>query len=287
MSTTVASPALSFPANHNGTDYLGLGDLITLPLEVRDEIYRYLVKGVYHAATSNWPTIDPKVRSMLTRPEQRGLEPNTLQVSNAIKDEAERILYSESLFLCTLDCSAETASPPPKPFDRMMNIEIEVLSGVHVLYCDSGPKDLVRIQNQNEKWETVITRLNDTHLVRKFVHVKFRICAPQVRVHLAVAKKMLHDLRTLIKCRTLIVEFASMLRLKDRRSGHQTDLERTRRYIKGIDFLAETTMGDLELALGPATLGHTRAPDNEPGYIRYASFLEFHPQKHIAKRSSI
>ncbi len=115
MPTTVASPALSFPANHNGIDYLGFGDLITLPLEVRDEIYRHLVKGVYWAATPNWPTVDPIVRSMLTRPEQRGLEPHTLQVSNAIKDEAERILYSESLFLCTLDCTAETASPPPKP----------------------------------------------------------------------------------------------------------------------------------------------------------------------------
>ena len=282
----VVSPPLSFPENQNAIDYLGLGDLGTLPLEVRYEIYRYLVKGVYRPATSNWPTIDPKIRSILMRPEHRGLEPNTLQVSNAIKDEAERILYSESLFLCTLDCSAETASPS-KSFDRMMNIEIEVLSGIHVLYCDSGPRDVMRIQHQNEKWETIITRLNDTHLVRKVVHVKFKKCAPEVRAHLVVASKMLHDLRTLIKCRTLIVEFSSMFRQQDKKPRHQTDLETTRCHIEGIDFLAETTMGDLELALGPATRGHTRAPDNEPGYIRYASFLEFHPQKHMAKRSSI
>ncbi len=290
MSTTVGSPPVSFPANSNATYYPGLGDLVTLPLEVRDEIYRYLVKGVYRATTSNWPTIDPKIRSMLatmlTTPEQRGLEPNTLQFSNAIKDEAERILYSESLFVCTLDCSAETASPPPNLFDRMMNIEIEVLSGVQSLYYDFWPRGLMRIQNQHEKWEAVITRLNDTHLVRRLVHVKFRICGPQVWVNLGMASKMLHDLRTLTRCRTLIVELASML-LTEKISGRQQYLQRTRRYINGIDNLAETTMGDLELALGPATLGHTRAPENESGYIRYASFLEFHPQKHIAKHSSI
>ena len=293
MSNTAASP-LSFPTNHNAIDYLaGLGDLVTLPLEVRDEIYRYLVKGVHRAAdSSNWPTIDPVSRySWITKTERKGLEPITLRLSKAIKFEAERILFSESFFLCSLDIYPEMARPPQSPFDRMMKIKIEVLA-----FIEDISDEPMSSQNQNEKWGTVITKLNDTHLVRKIVHVNFRIHSNLgVLIRRAVASNMLHDLRTLSNCRTLIVEFSSMFPLADKRPGSKTPPNRTRGYIEDIDFLAETTMGDLECAMGPATLGHTRAPHKEPddhrwpGYsrIRYASFLEFHPQNHMAKRSII
>ena len=96
----------------------GLGNLIKLPREIRDEIYRHLLKGHYR--------FEDNSRRMRPRTQKPNL--TLFSVSRATYDESSSVLYSESVFRFALDRVRGGFNPtmyPPEPtVRRMMKIEV-------------------------------------------------------------------------------------------------------------------------------------------------------------------
>lgn len=286
MSNTATSSLEAFTASETATEILGLGTLVKLPREIRDEIYRYLVKGIYHI---NDPSVwIPKnmpinIRTLLKESEKSDLDPNTLRLSRAINHEAAAVHYSESTFLCYLDYSKNIVCLLQAPIDRMMKIELKVYSGLQAVLERLGKPDSENTKYHIETWATTIKKLNRTDLVRKVIHLKFDIHTSHVLQ--AVPSEMLHDLRTLIRYQTVVVEFSVTFRIRDGRpSGTLAD--RSKYSGEELILLTETINSDLEPALGPATSCHTRPPTKDPGEARYSSSLKFYPHKYTVTNSN-
>ena len=86
------------------------GALFLLPREIRDEIYRFLVRGSYLDTTCLYRYSDGAFEP------QRGVRPDfaILRVSKSISREATEILYSESVFrfVITVGVTGERISRP-------------------------------------------------------------------------------------------------------------------------------------------------------------------------------
>ena len=131
-------------ASETTTEILGLGTLVKLPREIRDEIYRYLVKGIYHINDpSIWipGTMRIIIRNLLKESEKGDLDPNTLLLSKGINHEAAAVHYSESTFICYLDYSKNIVCLLQVPIDRMMKIELKVYSGLQAILERLGKPD--------------------------------------------------------------------------------------------------------------------------------------------------
>ncbi|CAD6568552.1 MAG: hypothetical protein ASARMPRED_001858 [Alectoria sarmentosa] len=286
MSNTATSSFDSLTDNETTEGILGLGILVKLPREIRDEIYRYLVKRLYHINDpSIWIPRDMPIiiRTLLKELEKVDLDPNTLLLSKAINHEAAAVHYSESTFLCYLDYSKNIVCLLQVPIDRMMKIELKVYSGLQAILERLGKPDSENTKYHIETWATTIKRLNRTDLVRKIIHLKFDIHTSHVLQ--AVPSEMLHDLRTLIRYQTVIVELSVIFRNRDGRpSGNLADRSKCSGEV--LILLTEAVNSDLEPALGPATFSHARPPIKVPGQTRYSSSLKFFPHEYTVTNSN-
>lgn len=211
--------------------------------------------------------------------QESGPDPNTLQLSKAINLEAAALCYSESTFLCCLGSCQKRLCLSQASVDRMMKIELRVLAGLqNPDYAFDDSED----QNQNQKWEIMINRLNTTDLVRKSVQVRFSILSLEL-THV-LPPKILHDLKSVKKYRTVTVEF-SVTTYSENGSGRQTNKDG--RFAQKLGLMTEVVMRVLEPALGPASLCQTRPPNRYPGYIYYSSYLKFHPHETMATKSEV
>ncbi|CAD6575268.1 MAG: hypothetical protein ASARMPREDX12_007175 [Alectoria sarmentosa] len=286
MSNTATSSFDSLTASETTRGILGLGTLVKLPQEIRDEIYRYLVKGIHHI---NDPSIwIPKtmriiIRNLLKESEKGDLDPNTLLLSKAVKHEAAAVHYSESTFIWCLDYSKNTVCLLQVPIDRMMTIELKVYSGLQAIFERLGKPDSENTKYHTKAWTTTIKKLNRTDLVRKIIYLKFDIHDSHILQ--AVPSEMLHDLRTLIRYQTVIVEFSVIFRNRDGRpSGTLAD--RSKCSGEELILLTEAVNSDFEPALGPATFSHAGPPTKVPGETRYPSSLKFFPHKYTVTNSN-
>lgn len=179
-----------------------------------------------------------------------------LELSKAISIEAAEVFYSESVFRCALVFHQKTVCLPQTSIDRMMKIELNVYA------C---------LDTMNEAWDITIQKLNVTELIRKSIHIKFhgRIS----RILEEAPGKMSDDLRSLTRYRSVIVELSMIEYPGSQVKNAGRDDER-------LWSRAEAFMGDMESALGPANLSHTRVPFGVPGYTRVASCFQFHPSQH-------
>lgn len=150
MATSTETTAITNP--NNG------GDLFKLPPEVRDEIYRYLVKRTYIITQPlEWCT------------DSEFIETAILRVSKAISTEAIRVMYGESVFKSYLRLYrggykvGSHMQQPKEVSDRMMNLE----------YCISYHSTYSRNYAYFESYmQLTIERFTGTDVTRKHMEVR-------------------------------------------------------------------------------------------------------------------
>ena len=263
MSITVTTPTASLDASKAATENSSLGSLGTLPREVRDEIYPYIFSGFYKAIyPPTWMLLDILDRRILCKLKESSRDLAMLQLSKAINPEAAEVFYSEGVFLCSLVFHEKIVWLPQASIDRMMKIELDVYAGMDAV---------------NEAWEIIIQTLSVTKLLRKSIHVKFQGSIPVILKE--VPCKVSAGLKSLIHYRTVIVEF-SIINYHEAGTPGSQENNTGRDDDGGLWSLTEAFMGDMESALGPATLNHTRVPIGIPGYTYVASYFQFHPSQH-------
>ncbi|KAF6229506.1 hypothetical protein HO173_011546 [Letharia columbiana] len=100
-----------------GSSRIPLGDsehggaLFTLPREIRDEIYRLLVKGRHCVFLPSEPVHGDTLTDGIDKFDKHDLV--ILRTSKAISREAHEILYSESIFRYGINFWASKALEPP------------------------------------------------------------------------------------------------------------------------------------------------------------------------------
>ena len=177
------------------TSYSTLGDpsyggaLFTLPREVRDEIYRLVVRKRYIIYITRPGSDDPL-------PSTGKHEFAILQVSKAINHEASDILYAESVFRFSTNLLFTASSAPAHLANRMTNVEFD-------------------FKGYSYYWEQAYAMIDaatagsaNTNIRRKHLHIRFFECRPLVVTRLSTY--LSKALNALISFRTVHVEVVSV-----------------------------------------------------------------------------
>ena len=250
------SVAISVP---NSIAFQQGGKLFDLPLELRDEIYRYIVKGTY---------VDPRWESS---------EPNriighgsgnfgVLFVSKAICEEALAVLYSESTFRILLQFTKEEAKwlSSRRISQRMMNVELDVT-----------PQDDMPLNNKRKIWKEAIRCINRPNTIRNTLRIRCRPCSSDISD--PMPEWMCHGLQSLTRFRTVIMELPRDLYFKSEIYPRVKD----EHIFEELENRMEAIEKYLRHAFGPATV----KPPYGCGYRWQTRTLTFHPQVHLSKNS--
>ena len=193
------------------------GKLFDLPRELRDAIYRYIVKGTYFIGHGS-------------------ADFGVLFVSKAISDEALAVLYSESTFRILLQFTEEKAkwSSPRRVSQRMMNIELDVTAHVDV-----------PLNSKKSVWKETLRCINRTNTVRRTLRIKCRPCSSDITN--PMPEWMYRDLQPLTRFRTVIVELPRDLYFRSENYPRANIFEE-------LENRMEAIAKDLGHAFGPATV---------------------------------
>ena len=250
------------------TTYSTLGDprhggaLFTLPREVRDEIYRLVVRKrcvFYITRPGNVPL-----------PSRDQYDFAILQVSKAINHEASDVLYAESVFRFSMDFySFKVSSVPAHLANRMKTAEID-FQGLHY-----NPPMLSYpgfYANANAILDAAFAGFASTDNRRNHLHIRFFDCSPDVMRMLST--HFSKTLNSVIGFRTVLVQNVSVCATyiaRVRSMGIQKsfgDLQKEATIIIGQRMLEILTP-----TLGPA---ETAVPGDVSCYI-------LHPQDYLAR----
>lgn len=170
------------------------GALFTIPREIRDEIYRLLVKRHYIAFPAGKGPRDCKCIICRSNTEKPDLA--ILRVSRAISDEAQEMIYSESLFeYLNLDYhNAPSSKPPAQLVNRMRKVLVSI-GGLQLKTRYSVPLGI---------YEGTFDSLSGYRVVRDSCHIQFLIHRPN-DIHL-VTRHILPRLATLTGFRTILLK---------------------------------------------------------------------------------
>ena len=232
------------------------GTLFLLPREIRDEIYRYLVKGHY----SVWQFVSTDCRTAVLRATNRTSHLAIFQVSKAIHDEATLIFYSESVFRYHIDMILNSTIFPPTPsLYRMMNIEFifdchHWSDAWYSTYGDGSEHDC----------KVALDVLSGLGGPRNTLMIKFKMSSSSFDEMLL--GPFFGKLKALLGFRTVIVIVAPRVYLSIPKSERKESPSVVR---KIEDNLVPT--------MGPATVSH----------VSINTFLKFHPLEHMRTRLSV
>ena len=264
MSTS--SPT-SLTASRVTTEDPGLGTLIKLPREIRDEIYRYLVKGTYHLLHPVPFFVSPR---QWRKPDM--FDPTPLHLSKTIHHEAAEVYFSESSFAMNLFHMEGMVKLPQQSFDRMMSLAF-------LVRCDEWDPN-----NDNRAiWETTIQQISGARAVRGNVHVIFDIQSSLK--YTDVPNHIFYSSRFLNKYRMVYLEvFIAYGEFSRDMYEFPAAEEAIKQCNEEGDLLIAAVLKDLEPSLGPAILHRpTSQPATACRQDRISFMLEFHPQDHIEK----
>lgn len=257
-----ASSLTSLAVSKVTTEDPGLGTLAKLPREIRDEIYRYLVKGVYYLR-------QPLPFFVYPGQLRRRFEPTALHLSKTIHHEAAEVYFSESSFAINLVYTKGMIKVPQQSFDRMMSIRLLVPCGERDHHNDNMGI-----------WEATIQQLNSAKPIRRDIHVVFDIHSSLKFT--TVPSSVFYSARSLTRYRVVFLE-ADIAFGQDNRDtrGSPAVEEAIKRCNEKCDLLIAAVMKELEPSLGPATL-HCPTPQIPSVYHGYQScfLLEFHPHEY-------
>ena len=240
--TSVSTPEPLGDSKHGGA-------LFILPREIRDEVYRFLVKRRYTVIYAPKPVFGTAYGAKITAVDMFDLA--IFQISHAIGHEVQAVLYSESTFRYYIDFSMSMPRKlPTAVVNRMKNVEI-VIRGLGVYYVYEYPTYKSRTELI---CEAIIDGFTGTRILRDVCHIRIPAFRPDMIEPLE--SYILPKLATFHGFRTLLVEIT-------------TELERiaTARFERVIEGMKDA----MEPTLGPATI------TNGGSTIR----LEFHPREHV------
>ena len=252
-----ASPGVAMPTTTSVTSESRTtpdGTLFKIPRQVRDEIYRLLVKGRYLVLSESPPSgtesTEPSATAHLA----------ILRASKVISHEALRVMYSESRFCCGLEFDHHVlhGNPPPvarsvdavlRPLlaaiDRMMNIEISILS-----HCRAVDARHIR--------DTMFDKILGTQIQRNTLHIQIH-----GRVNDLLSTNMFRKIGLMTIFNTITIQF------DQRRVGNSGSIE-------SAFEIFEDALGT---RLGPAVTGYVYHPTSSSPVPRWG-YLRFHPRHH-------
>ena len=115
------------------------GLLFKLPRQVRDKIYRNLIKGVYRViGPSRWTSREKTTEELLeSSGNSNDRDLTILRLFSATHHEATAVLYTESTFKCHLDFELDQIdyTPSQQALDRVMNVEVDMIIGLLFFIC--------------------------------------------------------------------------------------------------------------------------------------------------------
>ena len=232
------------------------GMLLSLPRELRDMIYRHVVKRTY--------VLYSQPRLIWIGNRQSYLSPNLgiLRVSKTISGEAIAVLYAESTFRIYLhfeqDQARQLSSIPA--LERMMNIELDVKVDPRTVEC---------LGSMRQIWIATLGCISCTNNIRKSLHVRWRRTFSELSIwsdfDVVTPEWMFRKLKSMTRFRTIVLQnFAHNIDTSDRN-------------LKSLFNKSEATaiINHLTRALGPAD------SVSSPGHPQCAVSLTFHPQRHM------
>ena len=223
----------------------------SLPQEIRDEIYRCLVKGRYHFDRHSIHKYTMMTQNRVSRPSTKNPWPAIFQVSKATHDEATFIFYSESVFLYRMSWMYDlTTSPPAPESERMMKIEHDFFISSRHEYRSSGLEIEHTLKATLDKF-TGLSRLRNT------MAITFKTASPDI--HEMLANHFFGRLKALVGFRTVIINIWQML---------EPITEEDR---QGYDRIAQAMKEEMAMTMGSASMSH----------IGLNTYLEFHPLEHM------
>ena len=249
VAITVPNP----PASRQG------GKLFDLPLELRHEIYRYIVKGTY--VDPRW---QPSDSTKIIGHESANF--GILFVSKAISDEALAVLYTESTFRMQVKFTKKEARwcSSRRVTQRMMNIELDV-----------SPRDDMSLNSERKIWEKTLRCINRPNSIRNTLRIR---CRPYPSdISNPVPEWMYQGLQSLTRFRTVIVELPRDLYFM----SEIYPWVKSEHIFEELEKRMEAIEKGLRQALGPAIA----KPRYGCGYGCQTRTLTFHPQMHLSKIS--
>ena len=241
------------------------GTLFFLPREIRDEIYRLVVKKdyiIYVTQSKNDPVPPTKDKHDFA----------ILEVSKAVSDEASEILYSESVFSFYIDFSAHGIfCVPTQLTKRMKNVDFR-FRGLSTWHSDLFPPNTYPTYQDhiNTISQAAIADFTGAEIERNNLRIRLSLCGPGMISTLSV--HILERIKALVGFRTVILEILPL------RSAVKAWQMRFRQY-----FLQLGTQQAFQIRRGlldtlEPTLGSAIQDANGDVF-----FLTFRPREHILK----
>lgn len=243
------------------------GALFTLPREIRDDIYRLLVKGTYLVFFPSG-SIYTGIFKLVDKPDLV-----ILRISQAISHEAQEVFYSESVFRYSIDFnSLDPLEIPVQTVKRMKNLKIDIREITQASFGGSYPYQDDEYSHEGRMMAVSKAFFGDfrgTETLRNTLHIRF--CSSQPGTTDPLSLYFLPKLRAFHGFRTIIVEISPLRSCKILMQEEQAEGMGSNGYkTAGYYRLIQTVEEEMEATLGPATIS-TKG---------FRVFVEFHPREH-------
>ncbi len=245
------------------------GALFTLPREIRDEIYRVLVKGRHNV----YFNVEDEEGGTFTKPTVLD-KPDLviLQIPRAISHEAGEILYSESVFRYGMNFKASKVLQPPAHLVSRMK-KVKMLVGNLTsrsdsrIYRDTHPSYIPRM---TAIFKATFDNFLGAQTLRDTCHVQLTDFEPGMTKQLS--SYILPKLKDFTGFRTVLVEICLEEKCLARVQWEcSQSIGSEKKTIAKVGRVRWAIKNAMEPTLGPAT-------DTDNGY---AISLEFHPRQHV------
>lgn len=261
----MAIPApLSIKSTALGNSQHG-GALFTLPRELRDEIYRLLVKKRYIIY------ITPHEDNHVTT-EKHDLA--ILEVSQAVSSEALEILYSEAVFCFSVDFRSDDYPRRPSQLtNRIKNVEFNIIGlGICPALCSSQTPCLRHLDHPDIFYHSAMAKFTDAEIAGNSVRIRLLLCDPDSIEDLFVST--FETLKVFMGFRTITIEVVPISV-----SSRELGMSKREQWVfpwlsKEHDSqIGQEVKSSLEPTLGPAA-------EEYHGDVQH---LTFHPGKNAIK----
>ena len=263
--------------------------LFSLPGELRNEIYRWVLRGTH--IISAVPT-SRHHRSILSD-DKWGIKDcpgvlipysdlSILSVSKAVRDEALPILYSENIFRIYVPFDWEKAVrlSSLEAVERMMNIELDVVVDWAIFHAAEVFRpglNLECMDKNKQVWKATLGCISRTQIIRSTLKIRWRICMGNVRkwflewpnVGGSLPEWMYRMLKPLTRFRTLMLQVFV--------PREETSFNTVDEGLTVFGSKMEAIMEYLVPTLGPCVINNAYDHDHQ-GYV---GTMAFHPQQHI------
>ena len=280
------------------------GALFKFPREIRDEIYRLLVKDRYLVGKPSTLVSEADSKSLSKADVAENVRPGfaILRVSKVVGYEAAEILYSESVFRYVIDPWSATVGRVDemlcrlkKVAPRLKNVYIDVDGGLMTYAAEFGTRGHYLLAGGFEMSSDLIIDVFGNDTKRQTLHIRFFSCTPGMlggSSFITICRR----LRTLLGFHVANVEvtlLGEMDALYVEAEFDVTEPSKTARNL--VRSLIHAVKEQLEPGFGPSTSGFRSGTGNVPTLedqflslndTSLVGYLQFHPEKHSATKSA-